>query len=1442
MDGRKVLKAGTKLPFPGMECEIDFVVGCGSNAIVYRGHYHDQQNSQLVHQVLVKELFPYDPNGKIHRDEQGNICVEAEAQDTMELHRFSFLRGNEIHIRLLMQHPGEIDANINTFERNHTLYTILGFSGGRSLEKELQSGKNHSLKGLVKWIREALEVLEAFHASGYLHLDISPENILLIGQGKKERVTLIDYNSVHTMTEIRDGESVYYSAKEGYTAPEIRGGRKREISFCTDLYAMTAVFYTCLTGKRLALEQSLRTSVPDISRAECLRGCPSTVISMVRTILKKGLETIPRRRYQSTAQMLTDLEELTDRIDGKGITHWALWETGRSHVIRTIKENKAFGYIADTKKLYPLDALEENGEKHSLLEPEFLYGEKKRKPILLLGSGGTGKTTALLQMAYYQKKEYSPSVPAILYISLYDWKSGETAFIRDHILEKLRFKAHTDSMDHARHELIHLLSDTLHTKNGDRPVLLLFLDGLNEAGEEITPLLEEIQMLSELPGVRLILTSRSEIAGDAFEKWMLCRLEQEDVRKILSEEGILPPENMEVFELLYTPMMLSMYIRTALDGERQLKLDSRDQLMDAYFAALLKKEEGNFAEDSAVYLGMEAAVRYLLPEIAALIHEKQRSVTDTELLRLVEKCYKEVPGRALTFVFPQWIGHVSELRMNTANADEWYGKTVLGILWKRLGFLVRDEKGSFRILHQMIEEYLVERSREFHIEFDRQKRKQRRWGGMIAATALMTVITAFGIYNGYMLNQLSKRQEEVLKNESLALAHSSEANLSAGYRQEAIASALAALPSENNERPYVGAAEKALTDALYVYQDTQYHPVHVIELSNELRNSVLSRDGTHFVSVDEYGKIRCYDYEREKMIWEQSMAEIEEDEIPMLKILETRNAVFCGGESGEAVLYSLDTGNILWRISYDEIELSTYGKVKLADISNDEGTLVLGVYNYGEDTEDFEDRISYKYLLFYDLETGKQKNRTDILPISLSMYCTFSGCGTFSEDDSVYIAVCDYEGVYYLVYVDVLSGKVLQTPCPWAKRGGGRFYKTVDLIRIPRTDAIPGGVLFYLCEYDWNISRGYTGSVRIGFLADGAEEWNFYNAYDLIGDPDQVPGVVSCGSYLFLVSGNGIVRLFAEDGTERERTVQLTKKIVYFSTEKEDDTLFLVFEDGSTGRFKLADYELLDTDSYKVTEFHLGQGTGAGVPNGSFCVPSESDENAMYLCELIGGSNRKSIPKPEAGEDETLTGNVYALPGGNGFLYLDDDALEEEDSSGKEYHIYGTVYDAQGAKTDSFEFKTDVSFVTDQLEISEDGSLLCSNRYIYNMADHTLISLEELLPEGTSSNYLKSVLTKDGVLSVCWDSGSNDGQLYLWRNGVACGTSAVWEEEVELASSDFNYRTAERFEDMVAGKNGLVILKGSDGERQVEGYLTKYYLVYSAEDDSWKKIADQSEE
>ena len=129
MDGRVRLNPGTVLPFPGMECTIETFVGRGSNAMVYLGSYPDAQLADLRHRVLIKELFPYHARGGIYRDANLRICRTDEAEDVWRLHYLSFNRGNEVHIRLLGQNPGDIDANINTFPLHGTLYSVLGFSG-----------------------------------------------------------------------------------------------------------------------------------------------------------------------------------------------------------------------------------------------------------------------------------------------------------------------------------------------------------------------------------------------------------------------------------------------------------------------------------------------------------------------------------------------------------------------------------------------------------------------------------------------------------------------------------------------------------------------------------------------------------------------------------------------------------------------------------------------------------------------------------------------------------------------------------------------------------------------------------------------------------------------------------------------------------------------------------------------------------------------------------------------------------------------------------------------------------------------------------------------------------------------------------------------------------------------------------------------------------------
>ena len=747
MDGRMGLQPGTVLEFPGMECRIESFVGRGSNAMVYLGSYPDAQLKGMRHQVLIKELFPYHGKGGIYRDGNQNICHTDEAADVWELHRLSFSRGNEVHLRLQQENPGDIDANLNTFFLHQTYYSVLGFSGGRSLDKELaaQGGGGTGLLAHIRRMLGALDVLEGFHSLGFLHLDISPDNILLIGEGRRERITLIDYNSVHTLEEIRLSRSVYYSAKEGYTAPEIRSGKTGEIGQASDLYAMTAVFYRCLTGKNLTPMQMLRSTPPDISQAPCLTDMPETVRSMVQKILKKGLASLPRRRYQSAEEMRLDLEELQDRVEGKGITHWALWETGRAAVLGAVRTNPALAYIREEEALYPIVGEAADGRRMSLEELLQDMLAPEGASVLLLGGGGAGKTTALLRAAYLQRTEYSGMEPAAVYISLYGCEEEDASYIKDRLLESLRFKPGTDTMETARHELVRLLSSPIHTRFGERPKLLLLLDGLNEASGDTRLLVKEIGELSALPGVRVLLASRREEPALSFSQVQLCPLREDEVQAVLAGSGVLLPENGELRRLIQSPMMLSIYIRTVLDQGRQMAgtsggdhgrrpdemsgihgpVETGNQLLDRYFDSILDKEIRGLPEDSPLRWQIGAALCYVLPETAALAQSRQASLRDEDMLPVADRCWRSLRSRMIFKAFPGWIGHVSDIRGEASDGEAWYGLMVHQILWRRLGMLVRDEFGKYRIVHQLIEEYLAERQGSYGRILRRQRTLRR---------------------------------------------------------------------------------------------------------------------------------------------------------------------------------------------------------------------------------------------------------------------------------------------------------------------------------------------------------------------------------------------------------------------------------------------------------------------------------------------------------------------------------------------------------------------------------------------------------------------------------------------------------------------------------------------------------------------------------------------
>lgn len=727
MDVRSWLSRDSFLRFPRMICRIKSYVGKGSNALVYLGEYEDTVFPGQYHEVLIKELFPLHPQGAIYRDSNGWICVASEGKTLYQLHKNSFERGNRIHLDLLKKFPSMVGTNVNTFSENGTLYTLMGCSGGVSLELAMQE-EGITLRKITERMLALLDSLAVFHASSLLHLDISPDNILLIPQAQREHIVLIDYNSSISYAELQTNMAAYCSIKQGYTAPEISTGNAARIGFHSDLYSVAAVFFWCLMRRSLSLEEMIRATPPDGSESPYLANVPDTVRYMVKRILRRGLNSLIHRRYPDTNAMKSDFQELLDRIDGVGITHGALYESARKALDDFVRRNATFAFIRKAQEMYPLHFY--NSDTDEPLDSDLFLKAclSADMPILLGASSGQGKTTALLHLATRQNASYSPQKTVAIFLSAYGYRPDEQWFIHDSILRMLKFKRETATYAAARHELDVLFSRPL--GGAQTPTVLILLDGMNEIECDASPLIREFNELAHMQGVALVISSRSEVPGVPLRRIRLDPLTANEVSDALSRYGLLHPEDARMQQLLTTPLMLSLFVRTSLASRQQLSVSSAEELMQT----MLRMEVNRYASDHPAHWQMDVAVHYVLPAIASSEQALNHSLTQRELLKVLARCYKTIRMQDMLRFYPQWIGHSKAIRNGAKNAEEWFSVIVQDLLWCRTGLLVSDEEGRYRIFHQQLKECLLDLDR------NNQRRIQKRKLIRLAALSLLALM------------------------------------------------------------------------------------------------------------------------------------------------------------------------------------------------------------------------------------------------------------------------------------------------------------------------------------------------------------------------------------------------------------------------------------------------------------------------------------------------------------------------------------------------------------------------------------------------------------------------------------------------------------------------------------------------------------------------------
>ena len=211
------------------------VLGEGGFGITYIG-----RDTVLDMRVAVKEFYP---NGMSHRNHQvGNTVTlsQGNSGEDYEKNMNRFLQEARILAKFANE-PGIVGVR-DFFRENGTAYIVMEYLDGITLKTFLKANGPMQPEMLFAMLDPVLLSLNRVHAHGLIHRDISPDNILILRDSGN--LKLLDFGAARDVTE---DNSLSVVLKWGY-APEEQYRTKGVQGAWTDVYAICATMYKCLTG------------------------------------------------------------------------------------------------------------------------------------------------------------------------------------------------------------------------------------------------------------------------------------------------------------------------------------------------------------------------------------------------------------------------------------------------------------------------------------------------------------------------------------------------------------------------------------------------------------------------------------------------------------------------------------------------------------------------------------------------------------------------------------------------------------------------------------------------------------------------------------------------------------------------------------------------------------------------------------------------------------------------------------------------------------------------------------------------------------------------------------------------------------------------------------------------------------------------------------------
>ncbi|MBK1987148.1 protein kinase [Sphaerospermopsis aphanizomenoides BCCUSP55] len=239
-----------------------------------------------------------------------------QAQGTNTVQKAIELFNQEaVQLDELGQHP-QIPALLSYCTQDDRQYLVQEFINGLNLAQELAQNGAFNESQIQQLLIDLLPVLQFCHSKEVIHRDIKPENIIrrsplspplkkgevnnapLAKEGGGDLV-IVDFGAAKSATGTALNHTGTSIGSPEYVAPEQMRGRA---IFASDIYSLGVTCINLLTGR------SPFDSYDTHNAAWIWRQYLKTAVSNdLGKIIDKMVESIPSRRYQTTAEVLKDL-------------------------------------------------------------------------------------------------------------------------------------------------------------------------------------------------------------------------------------------------------------------------------------------------------------------------------------------------------------------------------------------------------------------------------------------------------------------------------------------------------------------------------------------------------------------------------------------------------------------------------------------------------------------------------------------------------------------------------------------------------------------------------------------------------------------------------------------------------------------------------------------------------------------------------------------------------------------------------------------------------------------------------------------------------------------------------------------------------------------------------------------------------------------------------